>query len=202
VSGWFEGPAPAGSQATEFLRALAVDAVRGLLADAQPGDTSRTTLPSGYRDGVVVGLVLPGVTCRRRLLRVSFESGDEHRRPVLQSDWAEEMSESSPPGAYEWNDAETNLWVSGVVADPATFARWVGEWFAQQLARPVVRREWDRLGTRGAGRADVRRAVVVEWRLGEPDQLLDDRGTFGRWGLMRQPPAREVHERGPDVRST
>ena len=41
----------------------------------------------------------------------------------------------------------------------------------------------------------ARTAAAVGWWLADPEEQLDSRGTFGRWRLIRQPPAREVHER-------
>lgn len=68
-------------------------------------------LPQGYGPGVVVGLVVPKLTCERRFRCVSYEAGDDHTPPVLQSDWSAGWSPSSLPGAFDGpaNDNDSSL---------------------------------------------------------------------------------------------
>lgn len=141
--------------------------------------------------------MVPSLTCERRYLLVSYEPGTDHGTPVLQSEWSSVVHLSTQPGAYDGPSSDQDLWVSGVAATPTACADWVSAWFRLQLRRPVTRREWDQPASGpGAGLFGRRReSAAVQWWLSEPEQYLDDRGTFGRWRLTRQPPSREVRER-------
>lgn len=197
VTPWFDGPDLQEPREVEFVEALVQAASEGVFAGVNPPDTLRVTQPKGYSPGVMVGLVLPKVTCERRVVRVCYEAGDPWTPPMLQSDWSEGMYPRSPPGAYDGPTNDTDLWVSGIAATPTACAEWVTAWFVAQLARPVVRREWDRPAT-GPGSTllgQARQAVATEWYLTKPEEFLDSRGTFGRWGLIRRAPSREVGER-------
>lgn len=197
MTSWFDGPDLHDPAEILFVEALVRAASTGLFAGVSQQDTLRVAQPKGHNPGVMVGLVLPNLTCDRRVVRACYETGDGQTPPMLQSDWSEGMYPSRPPGAYDGPTNDTDLWVSGISATPTVCAEWVTAWFVAQLARPVVRREWDRPAT-GPGTSllgQAREAVAIEWYRTEPEEFLDSRGTFGRWGLTRRPPSREVHER-------
>lgn len=197
VTSWFDGPDLHEPREIEFVEALVRAASGGRFAGVEPQDTLRVAPPKGYSPGVMVGLVVPKLTCARRVVRTCYQTGDAWTPPMLQSDRSEGMYPGSPPGAYDGPSSDTDLWASGIPATPTVCADWVAAWFVAQLARPVVRREWDRPAT-GPGSSllgPARQAVATEWYLSEPEEFLDSRGTFGRWALTRRPPAREVRER-------
>lgn len=141
----------------------------------------------------MAGLVLPKLTCDRRFLRMTFEAGHKHTRPVLRSDWSEGIYPSSQPGAYDGPTNDTDLWVSGIAAIPTVAAGWVVAWFVRRLARPAVRVDQGASGPGSGLPGRGRKSAVVDWYVTEPEQFLDARGTFGRWRLTRPPPAREPH---------
>lgn len=197
VASWFDGPDLDEPREIEFVEALMQAASAGSFAGVDPQDTLRVAQPKGYSPGVMVGLIVPRLTCERRIVRVSYETGDASTPPTLQADWSDGMYPGNPPGAYDGPTNDTDLWVSGIFATPRSCAEWVSAWFVHQLARPVFRREWDRPvsgpGANLLGRA--RESVATEWYVTEPEQFLGSRGTFGRWVLIRRPPSREVQER-------
>lgn len=149
-----------------------------------PGDTLSGELSESNGPGVTVGLAVPKLTCERRWLLVSYEPETEHGTPVLQSGWSSVVQLSIQPGGYDGRDSDSDLWVSGIAASPTACAGWVLAWFRRQLQRPVTRREWDQPATGpGAGLFGRQRvSAAVEWQLGEPEQYLDARGTFGSGG--------------------
>lgn len=194
---WFNGPEPNDHCEQEFVEALRNAAEAGAFHGVDPGDTVSGSLSERMGKGITVGLAVPQLTCPRRWLLVSYEPGQGHRTPLLQSSWSTEVQLGTQPGGYDGPSNDNELWVSGIAAGPALCAEWVTAWLGRQLRRPVTRKEWDRPATGpGAGLfGRPRLSAVVEWSLGDPDEFLWDRGTFGRWRLMRQPPSREVSER-------
>lgn len=194
---WFDGPNLHDPGEQEFVEALTRAADAGALPGVDPGDTVSGPLSESMGQGVTVGLVVPKLTCERRWLLVSYEPGQDHGAPVLQSKWSSDAQLGTQPGAYDGPDRDSDLWVSGIVAGPTVCAEWVSAWLGRQLRRPVTRREWDQPAA-GPGASlfgRPRASAAVEWSLGEPEQYLASRGTFGRWRLTRQPPSREVRER-------
>ena len=194
---WFDGPGLDDPQELEFVEALVRAASAGSLAGVDPKDTYRDAQAKGYGPGVRVGLVIPKLTCPHRVLRVSYEAGDRWTAPTLLSDWSDGINHRDPPGGYDGPSNDTDLWVCGLFAPPSVCAGWVSAWFARQLSRPVVRREWDQPAS-GPGASVLGRArtsAAIQWPAAQPAELLDSRGTFGRWSLTRQPPSREIQER-------
>ena len=161
------------------------------------GDTVSGSLAEQEGKGVTIGLSVPRVTCPRRWLLVSYEPMRDSGTPALQATWSSDVQLDTQPGVYEGPTGDSDLWVSGVAAEPMVCAEWVTAWLKRQLRRRVTRREWDQPATGpGAGLfGRTRPSAVVEWSLGDPDEFLWDRGTFGRWRLMRQPPSRVAVER-------
>ena len=101
-------------------------------------------------------------------------------------------------------DEETDLWVSGVEATPEQCGAWAAAWLERQLNRPVCRREWDAPATGWSTLIPRRRPgspALVEWTVGEPEEMLDLRGEIPWDWLRRQPPTREVWERPSAVRA-
>ena len=180
---WFDGPGLDDPREVEFVEALVQAASAGSFAGVGPQDTLRAAQPKDYGPGVRVGLVIPKLTCRCRVVRASYEPGDEWTPPTLLSDWSDGMVSSDLVGGYDGPSNDTDLWVPGIFAPPSVCAGWVSAWFKRQLARPVVRREWDQPASEpGAsllGRA--RKSAAIEWYVTEPDEYLGGRGTFGRW---------------------
>jgi len=198
---WFSGAAIDEPRELEFVAALSAAAEAGAFLGVGPKDTSSAVLDGG--SGLLIGLAVPGLTCERRLLRVSFVPGDADETPVLRSEWSTQMTPLDPPGAYEAPGTYegptdgSDLWVSGIDATPAQCAAWVEAWMVRQLGRPVTRREWDRptSGWGSIGPAGSPGPVAVEWQLGHPEGHLDSRGTFVWWWLVRRPPSRATLER-------
>lgn len=194
---WFNSPGLEDPRVVEFVAALTRAAVDGAFSDVVPGDSLLGPLSERDGPGVTVGLVVPGLTVKRRYVLVSYEPGADDETPVLQSGWSSSAQLDVPVGAYDGPSNDQDLWVGGIAAPPTLCAEWASAWFVRQLRRPVVRREWDQPESgRGAGLFGRRgESVAVEWWLTEPELYLEGRGTFGRWWLTRQPPSREIHER-------
>ena len=193
---WFLGPTLEEPRQVEFMAALTRAAEAGELADADAAQTLSVAAEDG--SSVEVGLVVAGLTCDRKFLAVAYEPGDDHGLPSLTSVWTaglEPKTEFDDYDAPSGDDEE--MWVSGVEATPTQCAEWAVAWWSRQLRRPVIRQEWDQ-PTSGWG-ADLlgrqRERVAVRWRLQNPEQDLDDRGTIKWWWLVRRRPAREVRER-------
>ena len=197
VVGWFDGPSLDDPRELEFLTALTHDAAEGVFSGVSPDDTELGVLARPGGAGIAVRLTVPGLTCNRRHLIVSYEPGPVHGTPVLQSEWTPSTQLTIQPSAFDGPFNDVDLWVSGIAATPTVCAGWVSAWLSRQLRRPVGRREWDQPESGpGAGLFGRRRAAAaVVWWIDEPNQWLDSRGTFGRWLLTRQPPTREVQER-------
>ena len=83
-----------------------------------------------------MGLVIPKLTCRCRVVRASYEPGDEWTPPTLLSDWSDGMDPSDLVGGYDGPSNDTDLWVSGIFAPPSVCAGWVSAWF-KRLSSPV-----------------------------------------------------------------
>lgn len=194
---WFSGSELHDPREQEFVDALSKSAEAGAFPGVDPGDTVSGSLSKSSGKGITIGLRVPKLTCQRRWLVVSYEPGQDYGTPVLQSSWSADVQLDTPPGAYDGPGSDNELWVTGIDARPSSCADWVSGWLERQLRRPVTRREWDQPAA-GPGASWLRRpgpSAAVEWYLGEPDEFLADRGTFGRWRLTRRPPSREVSER-------
>jgi hypothetical protein len=194
---WFLGPELHDLREREFVEALSKSAEAGAFPGVVPTNTVSGSLSESSGKGLTIGLAVPKLTCQRRWLVVSYEPGQDHETPVLQSSWSTDVQLDTQPGAYEGPSGDSDLWVTGIDAGPSLCADWVSAWLGRQLRRPVTRREWDQPET-GPGASWLRRpgpSAAVEWYLGDPDEFHADRGTFGRWRLTRQPPSREVRER-------
>jgi hypothetical protein len=181
---WFDGPDLNEPRWRDFIVAMRHAAEGGAFPGVDPSDTGFDRLAGSSNPGVTIGLV-------------SYEPGPDKGAPMLQSGRDSEPTLATEPGAYDGPSSHNDLWVSGIDATPTECAAWVTSWISRQLQRPVIRREWDQPATGpGAGLLGrARTAAAIEWWLAEPEEYLDSRGTFGRWRLTRQPPAREVHER-------
>lgn len=196
---WFDGHDLHDPSEKNFVEALTLAADDGAFPGLSPSDTASEPFSAPIGQGLSVSLVVPKVTCERRWLWVTYVPGHDHGTPVLQSEWSSNARlDLVEPDAYDGPGTDSELWVSGVAASPATCAGWASAWFDRQLQRPVTRREWDQPAA-GPGASLFRRArvsAVVEWSLGEPEEYLaDHHGMFGRWRLTRQPPSREIRER-------
>ena len=194
---WFDGPDLNEPREREFIVAMREAAEGGAFLGVDWDDTvfDRLAEPSG--PGIAIGLAVPKLTTQQRWLLVSYEPGPDKAAPMLQSGWASEAALTTEPGAYDGPSSYNYLWVSGIDASPTECAAWAANWISRQLQRPVIRREWDQPASGpGAGLLGrARTAAAIEWWLADPEEYLDSRGTFGRWRLTRQPPARQVHER-------
>jgi len=194
--GWFMGPTLQDPHQVEFVAALARACEAGIGADVDAARTS--TVPADDGRSLQVGLEVPGLTCDRRILAVEYEPVGVEGLPSLNSFWTAGLAPKTELDDY---DAPSGLagemWVSGVEATPTECAQWAVAWWSRQLRRPVIRQEWDE--PKSAWRSDPayreRQRVAARWRLEDPDQSLDDRGTFRWWWLVRRPPTRVVRER-------
>lgn len=171
-SNWFLGPRLHEPRQAEFIEALTRAAEEGALADVDPAQTLSVSLDHG--SGVVVGFEVPGLSCDRKLLEVTYEPRGEHGLPVLTSAWTAGVTPHTDLDDYEGPSDDGALWVSGIEATSAQCAAWAMAWWSRQRRRPVTRREWDQ-PTSGFGSSVLgrqRESVAVEWRLENPEQEL------------------------------
>lgn len=195
-SAWFLGPTLQDPRQVEFVAALIRAAEAGELADIDAAQTLSVVADDG--SSVEVGLVVPGLTCDRKFLAVTYEPSDHHGLPSLTSVWTAGLTPKTEFDDYDAPSGDPGeMWVSGVEATPTQCAQWAIAWWSRQLRRPVIRQEWDQPKSGwGSGLLERQReGVAVRWQLEDPEQALDDRGTLIWWWLVRRPPAREVRER-------
>ena len=176
------------------MRTVAAVAARADWTDVAAVDTLTTTAYDN-RTGCMVEIRLPNVTSRNRVLRVLYEPDDQ---PVLRSEWSNDGYAFDRPEQVLLGEAG-EMFVAGLEASPEQYGEWAAQWFKRQLNRKVVRQEWDR-PTQGLGPANSTRAggdpVAVRGMVSDPERDLDSRGRLRWWRLMRQPPSRELVERG------
>jgi len=188
---WFDGDDPTDARELTFLESVRAAAGTWGFDDLRPeGTATSIDVEDG---GLVVEVRVPHLSSERRTLRVAYDV-DAGGRPSLVSGWT--SAHAFEDCCCGGPDADVDLYVVGVDADPEQCGRWAAAWFARQLRRPVVRREWDRprtgLTTLLPGPATG--PAYVEWTVADPDRPLDAHGGLWSW-LARRPAAREVRER-------
>lgn len=205
-TGWFAGDEPADDRARGFVATVAAIAPYWPFADLVEADTSSRPAPAGDRvEGVVIEVRVPRLTTARRTLWVRYDP-EVRGLPVLTSQWISGPEEFDSRDGYDPDfgfgfeppDEEADLWVSGAEVTPEQCGAWTAAWLERQLRRPVCRREWD-APTTGWSTLIPRRhegsAIAVQWTVGDPECVLEER-TQRRWDWLRdRPPAREVWER-------
>lgn len=131
------------------LRSLATD--RGLV-DVRPEDTWTSVYADDAEIWLVAGLDVPGLDAGDAgpQLQVGFDLSDPAIEPLV--------------ACWETHGYLLDQWESLPARDatPRAMAARAFDWMAEQLGRPVLRRDWARLWRRD----------ISEWVLGDTDQLL------------------------------
>lgn len=205
---WFAAEEAVDERTRQFLATVALSATSWVFDDLVPANTSSTSAPpgAGARE-VAVQVQVPRLTTKRCYLWVLYDP-DVRGLPTLTSRWGSHPFDFTgrDDDDHDWEppDEETDLWVSGVEATPEQCGRWAAAWLERQLHRPVCRREWDAPATGWSTLIPRRRPgspALVEWTVGDPQEVLDLRGDIPWDWLRRQAPTREVWERRGETRA-